>query len=159
MPYLIDGHNLIPKIPGLSLQALDDEEQLIKLLQDFCRLEQKDIEVFFDNASAGQSRQQKIGRLTARFIRKGKTADTAIRERLQELGKSAQNWIVVSSDRAVQSSARQARAQVVKSENFARTMSTCSQPREEEPSERTLSKDEIAEWIQIFSEKGKGKTK
>ena len=31
MPYLIDGHNLIPKM-GLKLADLDDEMQLIELL-------------------------------------------------------------------------------------------------------------------------------
>ena len=38
MPYLIDGHNLIPKVAGLSLKAVDDEMQLIELLQEFCRI-------------------------------------------------------------------------------------------------------------------------
>ena len=37
MPYLIDGHNLIPKVRGLSLQSMDDEMELVELLQEFCR--------------------------------------------------------------------------------------------------------------------------
>ncbi|MBP1702274.1 MAG: hypothetical protein H6Q38_1381, partial [Chloroflexi bacterium] len=41
MPYIVDGHNLIPKIPGLSLRAIDDEMQLIELLQEFCRVQRK----------------------------------------------------------------------------------------------------------------------
>jgi len=35
MPYLIDGHNLIPKIPGLRLDQLDDEQSLFALLDDY----------------------------------------------------------------------------------------------------------------------------
>ena len=31
MPYIIDGHNLIPNVPGLDLNKIDDEIQL-KLL-------------------------------------------------------------------------------------------------------------------------------
>ena len=27
MPYIIDGHNLIPKVSGLSLGDMDDEQQ------------------------------------------------------------------------------------------------------------------------------------
>ena len=50
MPYLIDGHNLIPKIPGLSLEMLDDEDRLIELLQEFARVRRQRIEVFFDQA-------------------------------------------------------------------------------------------------------------
>ena len=33
MPTIIDGHNLIPKVRGLSLQRLDDELELIQKLQ------------------------------------------------------------------------------------------------------------------------------
>ena len=37
MPYLIDGHNLIPKL-GLRLDSVDDEMELVAILQEFCRL-------------------------------------------------------------------------------------------------------------------------
>ena len=42
MGYLIDGHNLIPKIPGMSLRMEDDEQELIQLLQDFSRYKRKE---------------------------------------------------------------------------------------------------------------------
>ncbi len=110
MPFLIDGHNLIPKIPGLNLQALDDEEQLIKLLQEYCRRQRKQVEVFFDNAPPGGVRARNFGLVIARFVRQGTTADQAIRERLTRLGRLARNWTVVSSDLTVQSWARAAQA-------------------------------------------------
>ena len=56
MPYIIDGHNLIPRIPDLSLQDIDDEMQLVEMLQDFCRISRKKVEVYFDNAPPGQLR-------------------------------------------------------------------------------------------------------
>ncbi len=87
MPYLIDGHNLIPKIPGLSLQALDDENHLIQLLQVFCRMQRKQVEVYFDNAPAGLATVQRFGQVTAHFVRRGSTADAAIRQRLAAPGK------------------------------------------------------------------------
>jgi hypothetical protein len=34
MPYIVDGHNLIPKVPGLNLQDMEDELQLVELLQE-----------------------------------------------------------------------------------------------------------------------------
>ena len=49
MAYMIDGHNLIPKL-GLRLDSLDDEEQLLALLQEFCRLRRAQVEVYFDGA-------------------------------------------------------------------------------------------------------------
>lgn len=38
---LIDGHNLIPKIHGLSLKMLDDEMELIQILSEYARLSRK----------------------------------------------------------------------------------------------------------------------
>ena len=35
MTYLIDGHNLIPHVAGLSLDQLDDEDGLVALLVGF----------------------------------------------------------------------------------------------------------------------------
>ncbi len=86
MPYLIDGHNLIPKIPGFSLRNLDDEIELVQKLQEFCRRSGKQVEVFFDNAPVGQARIQKYGLVKAHFVRSGRTADDAIISRLENLG-------------------------------------------------------------------------
>lgn len=157
MPYLIDGHNLIPKISGLSLQALDDELQLVELLQEFCRLKAKQVEVFFDKAEPGQKHMLKVGRVKAHFVRQGSSADDAIRNRLRRLGGSARNWIVVSSDRMVQAAGREARAQVVSAEDFAKQIEAALQ--EERSHSRTagqdagLSPDEVESWLQLFREK------
>ena len=59
MPYLIDGHNLIPKV-GLRLDSVDDELELIELLQAHGRRSRSLIEVFFDGAPAGQVWQPKV---------------------------------------------------------------------------------------------------
>ncbi len=119
MPYIIDGHNLIPKIPGLALSDIDDEQQLVELLGEYCRRERKQAEVYFDNAPPGGPRTQSFGAVTARFVRQGLTADAAIQARLGRLGKSARNWTVVSSDLQVQQAARQARAHYLSAEAFA----------------------------------------
>jgi uncharacterized protein len=122
MPYLIDGHNLIPKLPGLSLAAVDDELQLVEWLQGYCQAKQKDAEVFFDLSPHGYPPNKKFGRVKAHFVRKGTTADDAIQTSLLELKGSAQNYIVVSSDHRVQAAARTARARVISSEEFAREL-------------------------------------
>src|SRR5688500_15452880 len=98
MPYLIDGHNLIPKI-GLRLDSVDDEMELIVILQEFYRIAHRQLEVYFDGAPAAQAGSRKLGAVNAHFIRLGTSADNAIRSRLKKLGKSAKNWTVVSSDR------------------------------------------------------------
>jgi predicted RNA-binding protein with PIN domain len=153
MPYLIDGHNLIPKIPGLSLAEFDDEARLIEMLQEFCRLARKEAEVFFDNAPAGGMPVRSYGLLTARFIRSGRTADDAIRKRLDKLGRAARNWTVVSSDHAVQASARAAQARVLGSEAFAaqvlRTLEGAGKDTGAS-ADAGLSEDEVDEWLDLF---------
>lgn len=88
MPYLIDGHNLIPKL-GLRLDSLDDEMELVAILQEFCRLERRQVDVFFDGAPSSQAGTRKLGAVTANFSPFGSSADNAIRNRLKKLGKAA----------------------------------------------------------------------
>jgi predicted RNA-binding protein with PIN domain len=151
MPYLIDGHNLIPKL-GLRLDSLDDEEQLIPRLQEFCRLRRAQVEVFFDGAPSGQASTRKAGVVTAHFIRKGSSADAAIEARLARLGKAARNWIVVSSDRRVQGAAGAAHAGVLSSEDFVREMSRAQALQTSKPKQdATLAPSEVEEWLDIFN--------
>jgi uncharacterized protein len=122
MPWIIDGHNLIPKIPDITLSMTDDEEQLIKLLIAFVRVKRKDVTVYFDNAPIGVEKNQRYGNVSVHYVRKGRSADEAIRGKLKQLGKSAKNWTVVSSDRAIQSEARSVGAGVISSEEFSRSI-------------------------------------
>jgi uncharacterized protein len=159
MAYIVDGHNLIPKIPGLSLRALDDEMQLIELLQEFCRVRRKKVELYFDNAPPGQARGRNFGWVAARFIRQGSSADQAINNRLEALGPAARNWIVVSSDQAVQSSARRFGAGVVSSGDFARQVQQALQgsgagnpgvPGNDRRAEVALKPEEVEAWLKLF---------
>ena len=152
MPYLIDGHNLIPKL-GLSLRNADDEMQLVARLQAFCRAERRSVEVYFDGAPAGQVGTRKLGLVTAHFVRIGITADSAIASRLKTLGRAARNWTVVSSDRQVQTNARAAGAQVVSSDAFAgEVIESMRAPAPSSANERGMSAEEVEEWIRLFRE-------
>ncbi|MEN8171634.1 MAG: NYN domain-containing protein [Chloroflexota bacterium] len=154
MPYIIDGHNLIPKIRSLSLKDIDDEIQLIEHLRSFLRGSSKKIEVYFDNAPPGSARVQNHGRVTAHFVRQGRTADDAIRARLTALGRSAQTWTVVSSDREVLAAAREARAKVLRSEAFAKQLSlTSTDQKDDQNTEPQLSAQEVDEWLRLFDQR------
>ncbi len=153
MAYLIDGHNLIAAVPGIHLDAVDDEMQLIQVLGGFCRQRKKRVEVFFDNAPAGQPRTRKYGMVTAHFIRQGRTADQAIIARLQQIGRAASNWTVVTSDREVQAAARGARAQLIPSQDFARQLEASPAPQSASPEtdpNLEVSDDEVADWLKAF---------
>jgi len=119
MPYLIDGHNLIPYIPGLSLKDLDDEIALIKVLQGFANQQKTRVEVYFDQAPAARAGSRSFGSVRAHFVRQGTTADQAMIMRLSRIGKEAKNWTVVTSDREILVEAKSAHSQILKSAQFA----------------------------------------
>ena len=153
MPYLIDGHNLIPKL-GLRLDSLDDEDQLIARLQEFCRLRRSQVSVYFDGALPGNISTRRAGAVTAHFVRKGSSADAEIEVRLARLGKAARSWVVVSSDRRVQRAAGAAHADVLSSEDFAREMSKVQAKAAFKPDhDATLAPNEVNEWLDIFNRK------
>jgi predicted RNA-binding protein with PIN domain len=152
MPYLIDGHNLIPKL-GLSLRNMDDEMQLVSRLRVFCRVNHKPLDVYFDGAPLGQAGTRKFGSVTAHFVRAGTTADAAIAVRLKSLGRAARNWTVVTSDRRVQAEAKAVGAQVISSDEFAGlVIESLRAPEPTSGPERGMSDDEVEEWLRIFRE-------
>ena len=153
MPYLIDGHNLIPKI-GLKLSDPDDEIELIRYLQEFARLKRHAVEVYFDGAPHGSSGTRKLGTIKAHFISLGHSADSAMRSRLNNMAKSAKNWTVVSSDREVQNAAKVNEAKFISSEEFVKLLKeTMSAVSKKNRAEKNISAKEVEEWLKVFEEK------
>ena len=156
MNYIIDGHNLVSYIPGLSLSMPDDEQRLVELLILFCQETAHKVEVYFDRAPVGRAGTTSHGRVRAHFVSEKSTADNAIRVRLRSLGKSAKTWVVVSSDRSVQTAAREAHAGFLGADEFANLMQTRllqperlgSTPQPDEP----LSESEVRQWEAIFKQ-------
>jgi predicted RNA-binding protein with PIN domain len=127
--------------------------ELIAILQEFSRLERRQVEVFFDGAPVAQAGTRKQGGITAHFVRLGDTADRAISNRLKKLGKSAKNWTVVSSDRQVQAEARAARAEAVSAESFAGLLKSARDSAPKPDRERKLSQKEVDDWLRLFEER------
>lgn len=152
MPYLIDGHNLIPHIGGLRLESPDDEQHLIRLLQAFASTRRQKIEVYFDRAAMGKAGAQTFGQVTAHFVVRKTTADAAISARLKQMGKSASGWTVVSSDREVQAAARLWGAHILSSDEFARQLiNSQRRPQREEKPQPTAA--EVDEMLRLFKKK------
>ena len=135
------------------MDSVDDEMELIVILQEFYRIERKQIEVYFDGAPTSQAGTRKLGAVNAHFVRLGATADNAIRSRLKKLGKSAKNWIVVSSDRQVQAEARAAHAEVLSCESFAKILEQARNSAPKSTDERKLSQKEVDDWLNLFGGK------
>jgi predicted RNA-binding protein with PIN domain len=156
MRYLIDGHNLIPKIKNLSLHDMDDEEKLIALLNRFSTKARAQVEVYFDKAPIDSARSIKIGAIKVHFIRTGSSADAAMIERIKKMGTSAQGITVVSSDHAIQNAALRMKIKVVTSEEFSVSIEEkLARAEGAGDQEVSLSEDEISEWLRLF---GKEKT-
>lgn len=154
MPYLIDGHNLIPHIPDLKLSDLDDEVSLIQILQRYANQRRSKIEVFFDQAPAGYARKEKHGLVLAHFVHHGITADSAIITRLSKLGPRAKNWTVVSSDREIISEAISFQSKIIRSADFAGSLtkenknSVSSGDKNPDPD---IKSDDVDYWLNQFS--------
>ena len=103
---VIDGHNLIPKIPGVNLQDAEDENKLIEMLNEYCRLSRNQVEVFFDGAPAPANPSRKSGLVHAHFIRIGLTADDAIIDFVRRQHSPNHLLTVVSSDHRVRLSGK-----------------------------------------------------
>ena len=153
MPYLVDGHNLIPRL-GLRLDSIDDEMDLVAILQEFARLQRRQVEIYFDGAPPLHAGTRNLGAVKAHFVPLGQTADNAIRARLKKLGNAAKNWTVVSSDRQGQVEARAAHAEAISSDEFVGLIKSANErgPATEKK-ERKLSRNEVDEWLKIFSER------
>ena len=151
MQYLVDGHNLIPKL-GLRLDSFDDETDLIGRLQEFCRLRRARVEVYFDGAPPGFPSVRRAGAVTAHFVRAASSADAAIEVRLAGLGRAARNWTVVSSDGRVQRASQAVHSAWLSAEEFAGEMSQAESPSAPgSKAKATLSPEEVEEWLVFFN--------
>lgn len=155
MPYLVDGHNLIPHIPGINIDDLEDEQALIDLLEGFSRRERTRVEVYFDQAPPSKDGSRSFGRVRAHFIRQGITADQAIVSRLAKLGNEAKNWTVVTSDREILAEARSNHSRTLSSGEFASLILSAndiSKPPAGKNEDPEITGEEVDYWLDQFDQ-------
>ncbi|NWF79639.1 MAG: NYN domain-containing protein [Chloroflexi bacterium] len=153
MPILIDGHNLIGQVPTIDLADPDDEAQLVLLLRRYAtRRRGRRLIVVFDRGSFGHPQQLNGYGVEAHFARSPADADAELIKRIRAI-KRRDEWLVVSSDRAVAGEARARGIPVVSAQEFARRLAALDQPRAALPdkrSERPISSAEVEEWMRFF---------
>ena len=167
MHYLIDGHNLIGKMPDIDLRDPDDEIQLVLRLKEWIAdRKNREATVIFDGGQMGGVASRLSSRdLTVIFAPPGQIADTLIIRRLQSL-KNPRQYTVVSSDRMVSDAAKSVRVKALKSEEFIAREEFVYEDEEEKPQVKRhpqpdhkpppkpedplLSEEEVAEWLQLF---------
>jgi predicted RNA-binding protein with PIN domain len=156
MPYLIDGHNLIPLL-GLRLSDPEDEAKLTLLLQRYFARTGRQGTVYFDRMAPGGAKGTSSRHLAVRFIAPPRTADDAIRAHLSRLHREARNWTVVSNDQAIRHAAERAGARWVSAAEFAAEVRSARQGGTDEKPEASLSPDELSEFERLFQDGKQGK--
>jgi uncharacterized protein len=153
MTLIIDGHNLIPLVPGMQLSDLDDETQLVEYLKQYCRRKRVNAEVFFDGALPGSKSTSGGGMVHVHYVRKGKTADSAIIEYVDRQGKTAANHTVVSSDRRVQTEVHARGSKTLSSAQFAAEMIDVLGQIEvyTKDDDQPLRPGEVEKWLELFN--------
>jgi hypothetical protein len=150
MPVLIDGHNLIGRLPDIHLEDRDDEAQLVSRLQGYAGRTGKRVTVVFDRGlPGGRSEALSGGRVEVVFAPTGRNADRVLIGRIRR-SRNPAGLIVVSSDREVIGAARRAGARVIHSEDFVRELEPSPASPGGAKEDVHLSADEIEAWLELF---------
>ncbi len=159
MPLLIDGHNLIGQVPGISLADADDEAQLVMLLRRYSTAKRgRQVVVVFDRGVYGHPQQLNGYGITCFFARSPHDADAELIKRLRAL-KRPRDWALVSSDRAIARVAEECGVRVIDARAFARQLragQAANAPGAPEKPEARLSEAEIEEWLELFRKRPGG---
>ena len=152
MPTLIDGHNLIGRLPDIRLDDPDDEAKLVLKLRTYCARTRKRVTVVFDHGlPGGKSHELSGGGVTTVFASTGRTAVGILCERIRR-SQNPRGLIVVTSDREVIADAHAHGARVVRSEEFAdQLLRVPSAPAKKDVS---LTDSEVADWMALFEKGG-----
>jgi hypothetical protein len=150
---LIDGHNLIGQMPGMSLKDFDDEEQLVRRLRGYALRKRARIAVVFDSGvPGGKSQLLSGGGVEAIFAGSHTNADRILIERIHA-EKRPQLWTLVSGDRAIQEEARRCRMRVQESADFAKLLSPPAAAGKSSPTDKPDQEEDVSGWIDIFKSK------
>jgi len=156
MHYLIDGHNLIAKMPDIDLADPDDEAQLVLRLRSWAAASSKRrVTVYFDGGLPGGPAHDLSGaRLKVIFASAGSSADDLILRQIREI-KNPPEATVVSSDREILDAAENRKMPTISSETFAETLEDEAAERARPapsatPDEPSLSEEEVALWLELF---------
>lgn len=149
MPILIDGHNLIGRMPALSLQDPHDEEKLVRLLVSYRARTGKSLTVVFDpGQTPSLSERRRQGGIEIVFAPYGSSADTVIARRVRR-NRDPQSLRVVTSDQQLAHAVTQQGAKVQPAEAFAEELNA----KQDAPSEwknAPPSSDEVEAWLALF---------
>lgn len=156
MHYLIDGHNLIAKLPDINLSDPDDEIKLVLKLRQWTAVSAKRVvTVFFDGGiPGGHNVNLSNAQVKVIFVSEGKTVDSLLIARINRV-KNPPEFVLVTSDQAIIAAANQRQMKHERSDKFALRLSTDraerSQSHPTSPADDPVISDaEVAQWLDLF---------
>jgi predicted RNA-binding protein with PIN domain len=148
--YIIDGNNVIGKVPELfKLQKSDKQrsrEQLVYLLQRYFHNKKINLTLHFDGFANIPLPLSK-GKI---IYSENKTADSLIKENIERI-KNRKNIILVTSDNELKNFGKACSCTIVSSKDFGKMLTKGSSIDEEKL--RTEEINDIEEWKRIFLRK------
>jgi uncharacterized protein len=157
--YLIDGHNLIGRLPDIDLADPNDEAILIERLRRWSAASRKRrLLVIFDaGLPGGHSREFSGGPVQVLFASSSSSADAMLLARIDAAHNPAE-YTLVSDDRRIVQRARERRMPVESAADFAGRLPGEGGPSEpaaapaEKPDPGAMSQRELEEWLRFFDE-------
>ena len=154
---LIDGHNLIGQMPGLSLDNPHDEEELLNRLRAYHASTGAELVVYFDPGSSYRSPARRVeAGITVYYAPYGHPADELILRKIQ-CQRNPGRLTVVTSDHTIQQAARMRGCRVIDASVFAAELSHPARRRRPRtrvrrrlPDITPLSEKEVEQWLDIF---------
>lgn len=142
LTYLIDGNNLIGKIPSLmSLQKKDKQasrERILHLLDRYFHSKKTKVILFFDGFENGKLNASHLKINYSDKI----TADEKIKSFITD-AKSTRNIIVITSDSNLSQFAKKCSCKVISSDNFAAEIAANKQKSEFNKPDATAGLEEF----------------
>src|SRR5690606_2633567 len=155
MAFLIDGHNLIARIPDISLSDPDDEAKLVMRLKQYMMRRGKKCTVVFDQGlPGGVSRNLSSANVEVLFAHSKTDADRTLKERIRSKRDSGY-WQVVTNDQALAEVARSGGVKVNASAIVASWMAAAgvSHVPDDEVPNRVVPPAEGGAMLRLFSER------
>ncbi len=140
--YIIDGNNLIGKIPQIwSLQKKDKQAsrvKLVSLLQLYFSKKNVNVSLHFDGFASDAIPS---GKLKIKYSN-NKIADVKIKEEI-DLSRNSKLVAIISSDHNIQNYAKVNSCTIIKSEDFVKQLSKKKDTAAEEEINKSISNDEM----------------
>lgn len=156
MHYLIDGHNLIGKMPDINLDDPDDEVKLVLRLRSWAAGGRKrKVTVIFDHGlPGGVEKGLSSSTVKVIFAPAGGTADSLLIRRINQARNPAE-FTLVSSDLRVIRRAEAKRMPVLRSEIFALDMRQTGGDKKAnqsagESDDPAITADDVDMWLDLF---------